>query len=65
MFFYLIIDDRSNCNVVLVSLQLKDLIVQLLEKQRLTHGEVLAFATPRRLVVWSLLFTFYFLILVI
>ncbi|KAM7512185.1 hypothetical protein LguiB_011060 [Lonicera macranthoides] len=31
--------------------ELKDLIVQLLEKQRLSHGEVLAFGTPRRLVV--------------
>uniref|UniRef100_A0A803M9K5 glycine--tRNA ligase n=1 Tax=Chenopodium quinoa TaxID=63459 RepID=A0A803M9K5_CHEQI len=31
--------------------QLKDLIVQLLEKQRLGHHEVQAFGTPRRLVV--------------
>lgn len=31
--------------------QLKDLIVQLLGKQRLTHGEVLVFGTPRRLVI--------------
>lgn len=31
--------------------QLKDLIVQLLEKQRLIHHEVQAFGTPRRLVV--------------
>ncbi|XP_052192008.1 glycine--tRNA ligase, chloroplastic/mitochondrial 2 isoform X2 [Diospyros lotus] len=38
-------------DVVNASQQLKELIVQLLEKQRLTHGEVLAFGTPRRLVV--------------
>ncbi|KAL4585928.1 hypothetical protein LXL04_010555 [Taraxacum kok-saghyz] len=31
--------------------QLKDLIVLLLGKQRLTHGEVLVFGTPRRLVI--------------
>ncbi|XP_076949144.1 glycine--tRNA ligase, chloroplastic/mitochondrial 2-like [Bidens hawaiensis] len=31
--------------------QLKDLIVQLLGKQRLTHGEVHVFVTPRRLVI--------------
>ncbi|KAJ0816793.1 putative glycine--tRNA ligase [Helianthus annuus] len=31
--------------------QLKDLIVQLLGKQRLTHGEVRVFGTPRRLVI--------------
>ncbi|CAA2991817.1 glycine--tRNA ligase, chloroplastic mitochondrial 2 isoform X1 [Olea europaea subsp. europaea] len=31
--------------------QLKDLIEQLLEKQRLSHGKVLTFGTPRRLVV--------------
>lgn len=31
--------------------QLKDLIEQLLGKQRLSHGEVLTFGTPRRLVV--------------
>ncbi|XP_076892585.1 glycine--tRNA ligase, chloroplastic/mitochondrial 2 isoform X2 [Bidens hawaiensis] len=31
--------------------QLKDLIVQLLGKQRLTHGEVHVFGTPRRLVI--------------
>ncbi|KAJ9563362.1 hypothetical protein OSB04_008522, partial [Centaurea solstitialis] len=31
--------------------QLKDLIVQLLGKQRLTHGEVLVLGTPRRLVI--------------
>nr|XP_043624366.1 glycine--tRNA ligase, chloroplastic/mitochondrial 2 isoform X2 [Erigeron canadensis] len=31
--------------------QLKDLIVQLLGKQRLTHGEVLVYGTPRRLVI--------------
>lgn len=33
------------------SLQLKDLMVQLLAKQRLSHGDVQAFGTPRRLVV--------------
>lgn len=38
------------------SLQLKDLVLQLLEKQRLSHGEVRAFGTPRRLVVWLLFF---------
>ncbi|KAK9273495.1 hypothetical protein L1049_018305 [Liquidambar formosana] len=31
--------------------KLKDLIIQLLEKQRLRHGEVQAFGTPRRLAV--------------
>ncbi|KAD4982620.1 hypothetical protein E3N88_19291 [Mikania micrantha] len=31
--------------------QLKDLIVQLLGRQRLTHGEVHVFGTPRRLVI--------------
>ncbi|KAI3796619.1 hypothetical protein L1987_39297 [Smallanthus sonchifolius] len=31
--------------------QLKDLVVQLLGKQRLTHGEVHVFGTPRRLVI--------------
>lgn len=34
------------------SQQLKDLIVHLMEKQRLSHGEVLTFSTPRRLVVY-------------
>uniref|UniRef100_A0A5B6Z5F0 glycine--tRNA ligase n=1 Tax=Davidia involucrata TaxID=16924 RepID=A0A5B6Z5F0_DAVIN len=38
-------------DVVYASQQLKDLIVQLLEKQRLSHGEVQAFGTPRRLLV--------------
>ncbi|KAA8515843.1 hypothetical protein F0562_019022, partial [Nyssa sinensis] len=38
-------------DVVNASQQLKDLIVQLLGKQRLSHGEVQAFGTPRRLVV--------------
>ncbi|EEF50248.1 glycine--tRNA ligase, chloroplastic/mitochondrial 2 isoform X2 [Ricinus communis] len=38
-------------DVVHASQQLKDLVVQLLEKQRLRHGEVQAFGTPRRLVV--------------
>lgn len=33
------------------SVQLKDLMMQLLNKQRLSHGEVQAFGTPRRLVV--------------
>ncbi|XP_037495831.1 glycine--tRNA ligase, chloroplastic/mitochondrial 2 isoform X1 [Jatropha curcas] len=33
------------------SQQLKDLVLQLLEKQRLSHGKVQAFGTPRRLVV--------------
>lgn len=33
------------------SLQLKDLMLQLLNKQKLSHGEVQAFGTPRRLVV--------------
>ncbi|KAL9235540.1 hypothetical protein vseg_010291 [Gypsophila vaccaria] len=38
-------------DVAYASQQLKDLIMQLLEKQRLSHDEVQAFATPRRLVV--------------
>ncbi|KAK4267917.1 hypothetical protein QN277_024636 [Acacia crassicarpa] len=38
-------------DVVDASKQLKDLMLQLLEKQRLDHGEVQAFGTPRRLVV--------------
>ncbi|KAL2319880.1 hypothetical protein Fmac_028849 [Flemingia macrophylla] len=38
-------------DVVDASKQLKDLVVQLLERQRLKHGEVQAFGTPRRLVV--------------
>ncbi|GFY81250.1 glycine-tRNA ligase [Actinidia rufa] len=38
-------------DVMNASQQLKDVIVQLLEKQRLSHGKVLAFGTPRRLVV--------------
>ncbi|XP_074294763.1 glycine--tRNA ligase, chloroplastic/mitochondrial 2-like isoform X2 [Silene latifolia] len=38
-------------DVAYASQQLKDLIMQLLEKQRLSHHEVQAFATPRRLVV--------------
>ncbi|XP_028076199.1 glycine--tRNA ligase, chloroplastic/mitochondrial 2 isoform X2 [Camellia sinensis] len=38
-------------DVINASQQLKDLIVLLLEKQRLSHGKVLAFGTPRRLVV--------------
>lgn len=37
----------SNC-----LLQLKDLVKQLLEKQRLTYGDVETYGTPRRLVVW-------------
>ncbi|WCJ23023.1 Glycine--tRNA ligase beta subunit [Euphorbia peplus] len=38
-------------DVVQASQQLKDLVLLLLDKQRLTHGEVQTFATPRRLVV--------------
>ncbi|PIA34526.1 hypothetical protein AQUCO_03700065v1 [Aquilegia coerulea] len=38
-------------DVISASQQLKTLITQLLEKQRLVHGEVLACGTPRRLVV--------------
>ncbi|MCL7046918.1 hypothetical protein MKW94_006110 [Papaver nudicaule] len=38
-------------DVIDASQQLKDLIIQLLEKQRLSHGEVFACGTPRRLVV--------------
>ncbi|XP_008232526.1 PREDICTED: glycine--tRNA ligase, chloroplastic/mitochondrial 2 [Prunus mume] len=38
-------------DVVDASQQLKDLMVQLLAKQRLSHGDVQAFGTPRRLVV--------------
>nr|DAD18374.1 TPA_asm: hypothetical protein HUJ06_019837 [Nelumbo nucifera] len=38
-------------DVVDASQQLKDLIIQLLEKQRLNHGEVFTYGTPRRIVV--------------
>ncbi|KAL6323397.1 hypothetical protein AAG906_038668 [Vitis piasezkii] len=38
-------------DVASASQQLKDLIMQLLDKQRLGHSEVQAFGTPRRLVV--------------
>ncbi|KAM7277431.1 hypothetical protein ACFE04_019297 [Oxalis oulophora] len=38
-------------DVVNASQQLKDLILQLLDKQRLSHGEVQTYGTPRRLVV--------------
>lgn len=38
-------------DVASASLQLKDIISQLLAKQKLSHGEILAFGTPRRLVV--------------
>ncbi|RDY10775.1 Glycine--tRNA ligase, chloroplastic/mitochondrial 2, partial [Mucuna pruriens] len=38
-------------DVVDASKQLKDLMLQLLERQRLKHGEVQAFGTPRRLLV--------------
>ncbi|XP_031277499.1 glycine--tRNA ligase, chloroplastic/mitochondrial 2 isoform X2 [Pistacia vera] len=39
-------------DVVNASEQLKDFVLQLLDKQRLSHGEVQAFGTPRRLVVY-------------
>lgn len=39
-------------DVVNASQQLKDLMLQLLNKQKLSHGEVQAFGTPRRLVVF-------------
>ncbi|KAF4352085.1 hypothetical protein F8388_000777 [Cannabis sativa] len=39
-------------DVVDASQQLKDLMRQLLDKQRLSHGEVQAFGTPRRLVIF-------------
>ncbi|KAF4364985.1 hypothetical protein G4B88_021802 [Cannabis sativa] len=39
-------------DVVDASQQLKDQMRQLLDKQRLSHGEVQAFGTPRRLVVF-------------
>ncbi|XP_050386731.1 glycine--tRNA ligase, chloroplastic/mitochondrial 2 isoform X2 [Argentina anserina] len=45
------IEEMPPQDVVDASQQLKDLIVQLLAKQRLGHGEVQAFSTPRRLVV--------------
>lgn len=38
-------------DVAHASQELQNLIVQLLEKQRLSHGKVLVFGTPRRLVV--------------
>ncbi|EOX96483.1 Glycine-tRNA ligases [Theobroma cacao] len=38
-------------DVVNASQQLKDLMSELLEKQRLNHGGIQAFATPRRLVI--------------
>ncbi|XP_060673188.1 glycine--tRNA ligase, chloroplastic/mitochondrial 2 isoform X2 [Ziziphus jujuba] len=39
-------------DVVDASQQLKDLMLQLLDKQRLHHGELQAFGTPRRLVIF-------------
>ncbi|XP_010544354.1 PREDICTED: glycine--tRNA ligase, chloroplastic/mitochondrial 2 [Tarenaya hassleriana] len=39
-------------DVVNASEQLRDLVLQLLGKQRLDHGDVKAFGTPRRLVVY-------------
>ncbi|WOK97149.1 glycine--tRNA ligase, chloroplastic/mitochondrial 2 isoform X1 [Canna indica] len=39
-------------DVVEASNQLKSLVVELLEKQRLSHGEVSAYGTPRRLVIF-------------
>ncbi|KAK6918661.1 Glycine-tRNA ligase, beta subunit [Dillenia turbinata] len=39
-------------DVTHASQQIKELIMQLLVKQRLKHGDVLAFGTPRRLVVY-------------
>lgn len=42
----------SSLTVLSCTLQLKDLMLQLLDKQRLGHGELQAFGTPRRLVVW-------------
>ncbi|KAK3003952.1 hypothetical protein RJ639_018743, partial [Escallonia herrerae] len=39
-------------DVASASQQLKSLVVQLLETKRISHGEVLAFGTPRRLVVY-------------
>ncbi|XAR63269.1 Glycine--tRNA ligase [Bertholletia excelsa] len=44
-------EELPPADVVSASQQLKDLIVQLLEKQRLSHGGVSIFGTPRRLVV--------------
>ncbi|KAM3685533.1 hypothetical protein ACJW31_11G125000 [Castanea mollissima] len=38
-------------DVVDAGQQLKDLILRVLEKQRLSHGEVQAFGTPRRLLI--------------
>ncbi|OAY49428.1 glycine--tRNA ligase, chloroplastic/mitochondrial 2 [Manihot esculenta] len=46
------IEEMPPQDVVHASHQLKDLVLQLLEKQRLGHGEVQAFGTPRRLVVY-------------
>ncbi|KAL6125889.1 hypothetical protein ACLB2K_073940 [Fragaria x ananassa] len=45
------IEEMPPQDVVDASQQLKDLATQLLAKQRLGHGEVQAFGTPRRLVV--------------
>lgn len=44
-------EELPPADVVNASQQLEELIVQLLEKQRLSHGKVQAFGTPRRLVV--------------
>lgn len=44
-------EELPSQDVAYASKQLKDLIVQLLEKQRLNHHEVQALGTPRRLVV--------------
>lgn len=45
--------NSSKIFMLYFSLQLQDLIVQLLENQRLKHGEVKIYGTPRRLVVCS------------
>ncbi|KAL8138841.1 hypothetical protein V2J09_004842 [Rumex salicifolius] len=44
-------EELPSQDVASASLQLKDIISQLLTKQKLSHGEILAFGTPRRLVV--------------
>ncbi|GMH14165.1 hypothetical protein Nepgr_016006 [Nepenthes gracilis] len=44
-------EELPSQDVSSASEQLKDLILQLLGKERLSHGQLLAFGTPRRLVV--------------
>ncbi|XP_047337383.1 glycine--tRNA ligase, chloroplastic/mitochondrial 2 isoform X2 [Impatiens glandulifera] len=44
-------EELPPADVIDASQQLKEFVVQLLENKRLKHGEVLAFGTPRRIVI--------------